>query len=262
MAKHITPNPCGGPIRLSRRDVLQVGAIGMLGLSLPRLLRAQEQTRRLGHAASADACILIFLNGGPSHLDLWDMKPAAPVEIRGEFKPLATTVPGIQLSDQLPRLARQMHHCTLVRSMHHSVNNAHAAAVYVGLTGHNRGDATIAIGAGPNDYPAIGSVVGLCRPPESSVVPYVSMPYITQEGRGGPPQPGVFGGWLGRNHDPLFVLRDPNAANFGMPELTPGGDLPPDRLQARKELVGLAEGRGRSPGRDMDAFRARAFDRL
>ena len=76
---------------------------------------------------TADACILIFLNGGPSHLDMWDMKPDAPAEIRGEFQPIATTVPGVHLSEHLPRLARQMHRCTLVRSVHHSVNNAHAA---------------------------------------------------------------------------------------------------------------------------------------
>src|SRR5436305_10956737 len=112
----------------------------MLGLSLPRLLRAQEHARQVGHSASADACILIFLNGGPSHLDMWDMKPAAPVEIRGEFRPIATSVPGVQLSEHLPRLARHLHRCALVRSVHHSVNNAHAAAVYAGLTGHDRGE--------------------------------------------------------------------------------------------------------------------------
>src|SRR5262245_48659129 len=128
------PVQCRGPV--TRREVLQVGAAGMLGLSLPRLLQAREPGR--AHPASADACILIFLNGGPSHLDMWDMKPAAPVEIRGEFRPVATTVPGIQLSEHLPRLSRQMHRCALVRSVHHSVNNAHAAAVYVGLTGHDR----------------------------------------------------------------------------------------------------------------------------
>src|SRR5262245_61078403 len=178
---------CSGPVRLTRRQVLQVGGASLLGLSLPRLLRANAQPER--SRAAADACIVIFLNGGPSHLDMWDMKPAAPAEIRGEFRPIASSVPGIQLSEHLPRLARQMHPCALVRSVHHTVNNAHAAAVYVGLTGHNRGDANIAIGAGPNDYPALGAVLGLCRPPQGAVVPYVSMPYITQEGRGGPPQP-------------------------------------------------------------------------
>jgi hypothetical protein len=258
--------PCQGPLRISRRELLQVGGIGLLGLSLPRLLHAETQSAGLGRSASADACILIFLNGGPSHLDMWDMKPAAPVEIRGEFRPIASSVPGVQLGEHLPRLARQMHHCALVRSVHHTVNNAHAAAVYVGLTGHDRGDATRAIGAGPEDWPSVGSVVGLCRPPEATVVPYVSMPYITQEGRGGPPQPGFFGGWLGRTHDPLFVLRDPSAPGFGMPELTLPDDISPNRLGARQ---GLARRLGAErhapqdrPAQEMNGFQARAFDLL
>jgi hypothetical protein len=254
------PEPCKGPIALSRRQVLQAGGIGLLGLSLPGLLRAEAQRRPPGKRR-ADACILVFLNGGPSHLDMWDMKPAAPKEIRGEFKPIASSLPGVQLCEHLPRLARLMHHCTLVRSVRHSVNNAHAAAVYVGLTGHDRGDARVAVGAGPNDYPAIGSVVGRCLPPKTPVVPYVSLPYITAEGRGGPPQPGFFGGWLGHSHDPLFVLRDPNAADFGMPELSLPADLSPARLDARKRLVRTIDGR-RGQGADMDAFRARAFDLL
>jgi hypothetical protein len=232
----------------TRRQVLQAGAIGCLGLSLPRLLRAD------GRRAAADSCILIFLDGGPSHLDMWDMKPAAPVEIRGEFKPIPTTVPGIQLSEHLPRLAKQMHRATLIRSAHHSVNNAHAAAVYTALTGHDRGDATVAIGANPNDSPAIGSVVGQERPPASPVVPYVSLPYMTKEGAGGPPQPGFFGGLLGRTRDPLWVLRDPNAPSFAVPELNPAPDLPPTRLGTRRELL-------RTVG-DLDPIRQKAFDLL
>ncbi len=254
---------CCGPLPISRREMVQIGGIGLLGLSLPGLLRAREPARPVGQDASADACILMFLNGGPSHLDMWDMKPGAPVEIRGPFRPSATSVPGIQLSEHLPRLARQIHHCALVRSVRHTVNNAHAAAVYVGLTGHDRGDANRAIGAGPEDYPAIGSVVGLCRPPASSVVPYVSMPYITQEGAGGPPQPGFFGGWLGRSHDPLFVLRDPNSPAFGMPELTLGPDLNLQRVSQRRDLRSRLGDSGRDRRlQDMDSFQARAFDLL
>jgi hypothetical protein len=244
--------------------VLQVGGIGLLGLSLSRLLRAGSPALPAARAARAEHCILVFLNGGPSHLDMWDMKPEAPAEIRGEFRPIATTVQGVQLSEHLPRLARLMHHCTVVRSVHHSVNNAHAAAVYVGLTGHDRGDANVAIGAGPNDYPAIGSVLGLCRPPLTPVVPYASLPYITAEGAGGPPQPGFFGGWLGRAHDPLFVLRDPNAPNFAMPELAMGRDMSRDRLGARKALIDrLGAGRNRERRlQDMETFQAKAFDLL
>jgi hypothetical protein len=258
------PLPCPGPLPLTRRQVLQVGAAGVLGLSLPRLLQASAAPA--DDTPPADACILVFLNGGPSHLDMWDMKPDAPVEIRGEFRPIATTVPGIQLSEHLPRLARQVHHCTILRSVHHTVNNAHAAAVYTGLTGHDRGDATVAVGAGPNDYPAVGSVVGLCRPPEGTVVPFVSMPYITAEGRGGPPQPGFFGGWLGRSADPLFVLRDPNAADFGMPELALPDGMTLDRLGARHHLAGqldhLADMTRDRRYQELQGFQARAFDLL
>jgi hypothetical protein len=256
----MTPRRCSGPLRLSRRDVLQVGAAGLLGLSLPRLLQADAA--RASTAPKAESCILIFLNGGPSHLDMWDMKPAAPAEVRGLFKPIATSVPGVQLSEHLPRLARLMHHCALVRSVHHSVNNAHAAAVYASLTGHDRGDARVAIGAGPNDYPAIGSSLALLRPPRRPVVPYVSMPYITQEGAGGPPQPGFFGGLLGRVRDPLFVLRNPNSPRFSMPELGAGPDVDRTRLAGRRGLLGRLAAQAGGEGRDLAGFQARAFDLL
>jgi hypothetical protein len=234
-------------------------------LTLPRLLRADGRRSQTGFAARADACILVFLNGGPSHLDMWDMKPEAPAEIRGQFKPIATSVPGVLFSEHLPRLAKHMHRSCLVRSVHHSVNNSHAAAVYAGLTGHDRGEQ--GGGAKPTDYPAIGSVLGLCRPPQKPVVPFVSMPYITAEGRGGPPQPGFFGGWLGRGADPLFVLRDPNAANFGMPELLPPAGMTADYLKRRRRLVGSLENADArwatgQQYRDIDSFQAKAFDLL
>jgi hypothetical protein len=243
--------------------MLQVGAAGVLGLTLPAFLRARTAATWQG---TADACILVFLNGGPSHLDMWDMKPDAPAEIRGEFKPVASTLPGVPLCEHLPRLARWMHRCTLIRSVHHSVNNAHAAAVYTALTGHDRGDTNVAIGTGANDQPAIGSVAGMTHPPQTPVAPYVSLPYITAEGAGGPPQPGFFGGILGRQRDPLFVLRDPNAPGFAMPELALGPDVDPTRFDARKQLLGGLGGgdllRGERRAREMYAFQARAFELL
>jgi hypothetical protein len=251
-------------VLLSRRHLLQAGAISYLGLSLPQLLHARHHHALPTKAASADACILLFLNGGPSHLDMWDMKPGAPAEIRGEFKPIATSVPGIQLCEHLPRLAQLMQHGTLIRSAHHSVNNSHAAAVYAALTGHDRGEA--GGGTKPTDNPAIGSVVGKVRPPTRPVLPYVSMPYVTKEGAGGPPQPGFFGGWLGRTYDPLFVLRDPNAPDFRIEELSPPASVPPERLAGRHDLL---RGLGASPSpsanralEDMDAFQQKAFDVL
>jgi hypothetical protein len=251
------------PLLLSRRQILQAGAIGYLGLSLPQLLRA-DQRRPATRSRSADACILVFLNGGPSHLDTWDMKPDAPAEIRGPFRPVATSVPGIRLCEHLPRLAQLVHHATILRSVHHGVNTSHAAAVYAALTGHDRGEA--GGGAKPTDNPAIGSVVGKVRPPTRPVLPYVSMPYVTKEGAGGPPQPGFFGGWLGRTYDPLFVLRDPNAPDFRVEELSPPADLTPERLKGRQALLrGLRRARPAPADRrmrDLDAFRQKAFDVL
>ena len=248
---------------VTRRQILRLGTTGIVGLTLPALLKAQEVPTSLSRAAAADACIVIYLNGGPSHHDMWDMKPEAPAEIRGEFKPISSSVPGLQISEHLPRLSKLMHLASLVRSVHHSVNNSHAAAVYAALTGHDRGEQ--GGGAKPTDHPAIGSVVGLCRPPLTPVIPYVSMPYITQEGAGGPPQPGFFGGWLGRASDPLFIRRDPNATGFGMPELNPGVDVDSSRMDARKSLMAALGG---SPSRydrqlqDMEMFQAKAFDLL
>jgi len=254
------PTACPGP-RLSRRQLLQVGGASVFGLSLPQLLAA-EARRSAGSTPRADALIVVFLNGGPSHLDMWDMKPEAPAEVRGPFKPIATSLPGVQLCEYLPQLARHMHRCTLVRSVHHSVNNAHAAAVYTALTGHDRGE--IGGGARPTDNPAIGSVVGMLRPPTRPVVNYVSMPYITQEGAGGPPQPGFFGGILGRTHDPLFILRDPNASMFDLPELGPGPGVDSQRLQERRRLLTPSRPASAVAGAagEMAGFQARAFDLL
>ncbi|MFQ3592745.1 MAG: DUF1501 domain-containing protein [Gemmataceae bacterium] len=236
---------------LSRRRILQVGAISTLGLSLPQLLRAESISSR----RTADACILLFLNGGPSHLDMWDLKPDAPAEIRGEFKPIASSLLGVPVCEHLPRLAKHLHRVTLIRSVHHSVNNSHAAAVYAALTGHDRGEA--GGGAKPTDNPAIGSVVGKLVPPTRPVVPYVSLPYITKEGAGGPPQPGFFGGWLGRATDPLFVTRDPNAPDFRIDELNPPTDVPSERLNGRRTLLSHLNRSG-----EMDAFQQKAFEVL
>ncbi len=219
----------------SRRDILRVGSFSLGALSLSQLLHAQESSSSSAPEATADACIILFLNGGPSHLDMWDMKPETGEGIRGEFQPIATSIGGYQMCEHLPTLARQVHRTTVVRSMHHSVNNAHAAAVYCALTGHDRGEQ--GGGAKPTDNPALGSVLGAVRPAERTIVPYVHLPYITKEGAGGPPQPGFFGGWLGRSTDPLFITRDPNAADFSVPELTLIHDVSSQRLAARRSLM-------------------------
>ncbi|MFO0869060.1 MAG: DUF1501 domain-containing protein [Pirellulales bacterium] len=251
---------------VTRREVLRWGSWGACGLSLPTLWAADEQRAAGGGVTPrADACILIHLNGGPSHLDMWDMKPEAPAEIRGEFRPISSSLAGVPLCEHLPKLATQLHRCTLIRSMHHSVNNAHAAAVYVSLTGHDRGEQ--GGGTKPSDNPCPGAVVSLLRPPPAEAIPHAVLPYMTKEGAGGPPQPGFFGGWLGRAADPLWILRDPNADDFSIPEFTLRQDVPIDRLANRSGLLDdlnrqLDATRGAAGPTAMHRFQQRALDVL
>ncbi|MFN5330839.1 MAG: DUF1501 domain-containing protein [Planctomycetota bacterium] len=233
-----------------RRGLLRLGCLGALGLDQLLWHRAHAAD---AVPARADHAILIFLNGGPSHLDMWDLKPHAPEEIRGPFKPIASSVPGLQLSEHLPRLAKQMHRACLIRSMHHSVNNSHAAAVYCGLTGHDRGEA--GGGARPTDQPAMGAITSLVRPPKSLVPGYVSLPYVTQEGLGGPPQPGFSGGLLGKERDPLYVLRDPNENGFRLAEFEPAPGIDNPRLRDRQGLITRLE----SVATEITPLRERAF---
>lgn len=216
--------------------MLQIGAIGALNLTLPQVLAAGERART-GTAPAADSCILVFLNGGPSHLDMWDMKPDLPKEMRSEFKPVSTSVPGVQVCEHLPRLSRLMDRCTLVRSVHHR-EVAHAPAVYTAMTGVPSGVRAGLLGAKPTDHPAVGAVVGRYRPPTTHVLPYVLMPYLTAEGAGGPPQPGFLGGWLGKTHDPFLVLKGGQGPDgFNLPALTPEAGMTADRVRDRGQLL-------------------------
>lgn len=247
----------------TRRQCLQLGALGVAGwgLSLPRLLQAETDAARSPRRTLADHAILLFLDGGPSHLDMWDMKPQAADGIRGEFKPISTSLPCYHLCEHLPRLSQQMHRATVVRSMHHSVNNSHGAAVYTALTGHDRGE----VGglASPTDHPHMGAVLAKRRPSPPEVLSHVHLPYITQEGAGNPPQPGFFGGFLGRSYDPLFVLNDPNAADFNVPELTLQTDVTAQRLAIRRQLFGtLGEELPAASAREVTAMQGRAMDLL
>src|SRR5262245_19930109 len=115
---------------LTRREWLRVGALAPVGLGLSQLLAGESRNSARPRAKS---CLLVFMEGGPSHIDLWDMKPNAPLEVRGEFQPIATKVPGLVVCDQLPMLSRQMHRLALVRSMTHGIAD-HNAGTYYSLT--------------------------------------------------------------------------------------------------------------------------------
>ena len=151
---------------ISRRRLLQAGGIGALTLGLPGMVAAGVNGNRgLGGGAAEKSCIFILLCGGPSHLDTWDLKPAAPAEIRGPYQPIATTVPGMRISELHPRLATLTQHFSLIRSMTHVGNiSNHFDAMHHCLSG--QADA-------PADSPYIGSILAKVRPSQRSVASYV-----------------------------------------------------------------------------------------
>ncbi|HVW02670.1 MAG TPA: DUF1501 domain-containing protein, partial [Planctomycetaceae bacterium] len=127
--------PRRSPFAPNRREALQVGSLALAGLALPELIRAETHTDGVPRG-KAKSCIVFFLEGGPAHQDLWDMKPQAPLEVRGEFRPIATSVPGVSVCEHLPMLARSMHHFAQIRSVHHKIVDHNAGAYYM-LTGRS-----------------------------------------------------------------------------------------------------------------------------
>src|SRR2546426_2918214 len=160
--------------RLPRRAFLKVGGLGLVGLSLPHLLQAEMS--RQARPARAKSCILFFMEGGPAHQDLWDMKPEAPLEYRGEFKPISTSAPGVQVCEHLPLLAREMHRVALVRSVSHDVND-HNAGAYYALTGRSplEGNQLVREPGGML-FPTYGSVLAKLLPTGRPLPDFVQIP--------------------------------------------------------------------------------------
>jgi hypothetical protein len=215
----------------SRREWLQVGGLGLAGLFLARLLRAEQ---RANPAPTAKSCVLFVLHGGPSQLDTWDMKPAAPVEVRGEFKPIATNVPGIQICEHMPRLARMAHRFTIVRSMTHTMLS-HNTATYHITTGQPPLRDLIEFTPSENDFPHLGAQVAHQRPGVRGVPAAVSLPDPVSDGPY--TTPGQNGGFLGASYAPFRIAGDPSADDFGVDGLTASPELCPERLGARQELL-------------------------
>jgi hypothetical protein len=217
--------------QVTRRGLLQVGSLAMLGLSLPQYLWArdalQNQTSRRRREKS---CIFIVQYGGASHIDTWDPKPDAPGEMRGPYKPIATSVTGLRFGDLLPLLARLAHRCCLIRSMSHGTGD-HDGGMHVCLTGHSR----------PLEgTPCIGSVMSRLRPARVSLPSYVWLQNLDADVR-----PWYLtGGSLGPAHAPLLVGRgadNASAPNFRLNAFDPPPDVPLLRLAERQKLLAGVE---------------------
>jgi hypothetical protein len=255
---------------MHRRAVLRAGAAGLLGLSLPRLLAGRAAAGE-GDAASrprtfgqARRCIFLFMWGGPAQQETWDLKPDAPVEIRGEFRPIDTAVPGIRIGEHFPLLAARTGKLAIVRSLTHG-NVDHTVATHFLLTGQP----PLAGRQPREDWPHLGAVLSRLGRGQGALPPFVSMrptvpgdvPRFVEESRG------QFAGWLGQAHDPLTIDADPNAADYHVGDF----DLPPEisvaRLDDRQALLADVDRQLRHYGEHAELAAAagqyaRAFDML
>lgn len=210
----------------TRRDFLQVGALGAVGLSLPQYARASAEGKvRPGHEKRS--CILIFNLGGPSHVDLWDMKPEAPAEIRGPFKPIRTKSDAFEISELLPRHATVADHFSLVRSCRHDGAAVHDAGWQMMQTGRRF--------TGGIHTPHAGSVADHLLGRRSDLPAFVVLPQLIGRGGGNLPN-GQAGGFLGKAHDPFALMADPSQPNFKVPDLLPPDQIGVTRLDRRRKM--------------------------
>lgn len=259
---------------LSRREAMRVGGLSLFsGLTLPNLLAAD--TRGLGRAKSV---ILVNLFGGPPHMDMFDLKPNAPEETRGEMKPTSTSVPGLQICDLMPKIATIMDRATLIRTYSHRYNSHNPYNV---LTGYDGGSDRDNYFAKVTDHPGIGTVCQHFGMGRDDIAPYVMMPaypgYTQALRRAGP-----YGGYLGPAYDPLFTQIEPKLAKEDVkgdyePTVASGVPTPPsvaeledltvDRLNNRRTLLDQIDNRlsaieRRGALERMGKFRDRAFQLL
>ncbi len=218
---------------LTRRRLLQVGGLGLLGLSLPNLLRAGGAGRK----ARAKSVILLHQWGGPSCHDTFDMKPDAPAEVRGEYKPIPTNAPGVFICERLPRVAAIMDKVTLVRGVRHEMKN-HNSAGYYSLTGYPPPTDDQRLRDSQDLFPAYGSVVDALAPARPGVPTFAAFPYVIADGS---VTPGQYASFLGKAHDPFYIGQDPNAPDFRLPELSLPDNLTPERLYDRREMMRLVD---------------------
>jgi len=250
----------------TRRCFLQ--QCGMAGL-----VSAQARALRLRAlsaqpvAASADHCILLFLNGGMSHLDSFDPKPDQPVDIRGDFATMRSSVPGILVSEHVPRLARLAHLWAVTRTVSFDGRlGNHSPACYHMLTGQEpMGESAVLAPPRPTDQPTIGAAAARLRPTPGTVPAFVMVPDVLIENVF--LTPGQFAGWLGTRYEAFRIRNDPSAADFSVPALALPGDVSRERVAHRRSLLDQVSATRpalarTSAGRDLDPYYERAFELL
>jgi hypothetical protein len=219
---------CNG---VTRRDFLQVGTLGAIGLGLPQYLAASE-AGAVDPSKAKRSAIMIFNLGAPSHLDTFDMKPDAPVEVRGPFQPIPTNAPGIQISEIFPKHAKIADRFSLVRSCFHRGAAVHDAGWQIMQTGRQF--------QGGVNTPHVGSAIAYLLGRRSDLPPHVVLPETMGRGGGNLPN-GQAGGFLGKAHDPFALMADPSQADFKVPDLLPPDSIGAARIERRRRMRDIIE---------------------
>src|SRR5205809_1541864 len=214
---------------LTRRDFLHAGSLATLGLTLPawqRLTAAEGKDQDIN-------CIMLFLVGGPSHIDTWDPKPSAPAEVRGPFRPIATNVPGMQITDVFPRMARHADKYSLIRSVYHTATAVHDTGHQMMQTGR--------LFSGGIEHPHIGCVLGYLKGQRGEVPAHVLLPKPIGRTGGNLPH-GQTAGYLGKQYDPFVLNADPADPKFKVPDLLPPDYISAVRAERRQKLRDAVDG--------------------
>jgi hypothetical protein len=241
---------------VSRREFLTVGGLGLAGMGLPGLLQARAVN---GRAPRAKSCILLYMWGGPSQLETFDLKPEAPANLRGEFRPIATRVPGTRISEHLPRMAEYTDRYAIIRSMTHPGTN-HSSSAYHMLTGHIHFNPGPIRRPSPYDYPSIASAVARFGRQPEGMPPSVSLPWGLFEDDGSDVA-GQGAGILGQRYAPFHMVGDPTRSDFSIDTLTLPRDVAAQRFQGRVDLrtVFHSPSQGAGPAAHMDNYYDLAF---
>src|SRR5579872_1991276 len=212
----------------TRRSFLQAGSAGLTGLTLPTLMNLQTAGAVDDKSAKIRNCITIFLVGSPGQLDTWDMKPEAPAEIRGKFKPIETNVPGISICEHFPLMSRMMHKVALISSLHHKTGATHENGQRWMMTGHDFNADSV--------KPHSGSVISRLFGQKSELPASVVLPGpIGNTGAG--PLHGQTAAYLGSAHEPFFLNSEPSLPEFKVADLDVPKDQAAYRFDARQKLL-------------------------
>jgi hypothetical protein len=246
----------------TRRRFLQFGGVGLMNAGLLRTVAAEKR-----RAAKARACIIVFQVGGPYQCETFDPKPNAPEEVRGLFKPLRTRVPGMQLTEGVPMIARQADKLAIIRSLHHTIR-CHNPAIYCSLVGRELNE-PLAVSSQTNakrsDHPHYASVLAKLRPGKGAMPDHVIIPDVTNNGPAR--TPGLNAGYLGTAYDPFVLGANPAAGNFRVETLGLPNDIDSGRMEGRASLLQQLDGQQRLLEKGggieaMDTLKQRAFGLL